>query len=74
MIIVGTFVFLLTGALIGEVSHEAGAGIVPGLLLGVLAAIPIQSRMKGTREVSPPTIARIQRSHENRIRKNSRHP
>jgi hypothetical protein len=40
-IIVGTFVFLLTGALIGEASHDAGAGIVPGLVLGILAAIPI---------------------------------
>lgn len=40
-IIVGTFVFLLTGALIGDASHDAGAGIVPGLVLGVLAAIPI---------------------------------
>lgn len=40
-IIVGTFVFLLTGALIGDASHDAGAGIVPGLVLGILAAIPI---------------------------------
>lgn len=40
-IIVGTFVFLLTGALIGEASHDAGAGIIPGLVMGVLAAIPI---------------------------------
>lgn len=40
-IILGTFVFLLTGALIGEASHEAGAGIVPGLVLGILAAYPI---------------------------------
>jgi hypothetical protein len=40
-IIVGTFVFLLTGALIGEASHNAGAGIMPGLILGDLAAIPI---------------------------------
>lgn len=40
-IIVGTFVFLLTGALIGEASHDAGAGIVPGLILGAFAAIPI---------------------------------
>ena len=40
-IIVGTFVFLLTGALIGEASHDAGAGIVPGLVLGILAAYPI---------------------------------
>ncbi|RTL37264.1 MAG: hypothetical protein EKK48_24490 [Candidatus Melainabacteria bacterium] len=40
-IIVGTFVFLLTGALIGEASHDAGAGIMPGLILGALAAIPI---------------------------------
>jgi len=34
-------VFLLTGALIGEASHDASAGIVPGLVLGILAAIPI---------------------------------
>jgi hypothetical protein len=40
-IIVGTFVFLLTGALIGDASHDASAGIMPGLVLGVLAAIPI---------------------------------
>ena len=40
-IIVGTFVFLLTGALIGDATHDAGAGVVPGLVLGVLAAIPI---------------------------------
>lgn len=40
-IIVGTFVFLLTGAVIGDATHDAGAGIVPGLVLGVLAAIPI---------------------------------
>src|SRR5262249_34684628 len=40
-IIVGTFVFLLTGALIGDASHDAGAGVLPGLVLGVLAAIPI---------------------------------
>lgn len=40
-IIVGTFVFLTTGALIGEASHDAGAGILPGLILGALAAIPI---------------------------------
>jgi hypothetical protein len=40
-IIVGTFVFFFTGALIGESSHDAGAGIVPGLVLGILAAYPI---------------------------------
>lgn len=40
-IIVGTFVFLLTGALIGDASHDAGAGIIPGLVLGILAAYPI---------------------------------
>lgn len=40
-IIVGTFVFLLTGALIGDTTHDAGAGIVPGLVLGILAAYPI---------------------------------
>lgn len=33
--------FLLTGALIGDATHDAGAGIVPGLVLGILAAIPI---------------------------------
>lgn len=40
-IIVGIFVFLLTGAFIGESSHDAGAGILPGLVLGILAAYPI---------------------------------
>jgi len=40
-IIVGTFVFLLTGALIGDASHDAGAGVFPGLVLGILAAYPI---------------------------------
>lgn len=40
-IIVGTFVFCLTGAIIGNASHDAGAGIVPGLVLGILAAYPI---------------------------------
>lgn len=40
-IIVGAFVFLLTGSLIGDATHDAGAGIIPGLVLGVLAAIPI---------------------------------
>lgn len=40
-VIVGTFVFLLTGALIGDATHDAGAGIIPGVVLGILAAIPI---------------------------------
>lgn len=40
-IIAGTFVFLLTGALIGEASHNAGAGLVPGLVLGILTTYPI---------------------------------
>ena len=44
-IIAGTFVFLLTGALtgalIGEASHDAGAGILPGLVFGILAAYPM---------------------------------
>lgn len=40
-ITVGTFVFLLTGALVGEASHDAGAGLLPGLICGILAAIPI---------------------------------
>lgn len=40
-IIAGTFVFLLTGALIGEASHDPGAGLLPGLVLGILAAYPI---------------------------------
>jgi hypothetical protein len=40
-IIVGTFVFLLTGALVGEASHDAGAGLLPGLIVGILVAIPI---------------------------------
>lgn len=40
-IIVGIFVFLLTGAMVNEVTHDPGAGIMPGLVLGVLAAYPI---------------------------------
>ncbi|MFN8658159.1 MAG: hypothetical protein U0105_17615 [Candidatus Obscuribacterales bacterium] len=40
-IIVGIFVFLLTGAFIGESLHDAGAGVIPGLVLGILAAYPI---------------------------------
>lgn len=40
-IIAGTFVFLLTGALIGEASHDPGAGLLPGLIVGILAAIPL---------------------------------
>ncbi|MBI5173508.1 MAG: hypothetical protein HY986_11530 [Candidatus Melainabacteria bacterium] len=40
-IIVGTFVFLLTGAMVNEVTHDPGAGIMPGLVLGILAAYPI---------------------------------
>lgn len=40
-IITGTFVFLLTGALIGEASHDPGAGLLPGLIVGILAAISL---------------------------------
>lgn len=40
-IIVGTFVFLLTGAIIGDATHDAGAGMVNGIVLGILAAYPI---------------------------------
>lgn len=37
----GIFVFLLTGALTNEFTHDAGAGVLPGLILGFLAAAPL---------------------------------
>ncbi|HEY9786828.1 MAG TPA: hypothetical protein V6D17_15670 [Candidatus Obscuribacterales bacterium] len=40
-IIVGIFVFLLTGAMVNEVTHDPGSGLMPGLVLGVLAAYQI---------------------------------
>lgn len=35
------FVFLLTGAVANELTHDPGAGILPGLILGFLAASPL---------------------------------
>jgi len=40
-IAIGIFVFLLTGAVTSELTHDPGAGILPGLLLGFLAAAPL---------------------------------
>ncbi|MBX9692621.1 MAG: hypothetical protein K2Z81_09575, partial [Cyanobacteria bacterium] len=40
-IAIGIFVFLLTGAVTNELTHDPGAGILPGLVLGVLAAAPL---------------------------------
>lgn len=37
----GIFVFLLTGALTNELTHDPGAGVLPGLVLGFLAASPL---------------------------------
>ncbi|MBX3072280.1 hypothetical protein KF913_00070 [Candidatus Obscuribacterales bacterium] len=37
----GIFVFLLTGALTNELTHDPGAGVLPGLILGFLAASPL---------------------------------
>lgn len=37
----GIFVFLITGALTNELTHDPGAGILPGLVLGFLAAAPL---------------------------------
>lgn len=37
-IAVGIFVFLLTGAMTSELTHDTGAGIVPGIILGIMAA------------------------------------
>ena len=37
----GIFVFLLTGAVTNEFTHHPGAGVLPGLILGFLAASPI---------------------------------
>lgn len=38
---VGIFVFLLTGAMTSELTHDAGAGILPGIILGIMAAVPL---------------------------------
>lgn len=40
-IAIGIFVFLLTGAVTNELTHDPGAGILPGLILGFLAASPL---------------------------------
>ncbi|NJL71591.1 MAG: hypothetical protein HC888_08225 [Candidatus Competibacteraceae bacterium] len=40
-IAIGIFVFLLTGAVTNELTHDPGAGILPGLVLGFLAAAPL---------------------------------
>ncbi|MBN8658764.1 MAG: hypothetical protein J0M35_00255 [Candidatus Obscuribacter phosphatis] len=37
----GIFVFLLTGAVTNELTHDPGAGVLPGLILGFLAASPL---------------------------------
>ncbi len=37
----GMFVFLLSGAVINEITHNPEAGMLPGLVLGILAAYPI---------------------------------
>ncbi len=37
----GIFVFLLTGAVTNELFHDPGAGVLPGLILGFLAASPL---------------------------------
>ena len=40
-IAIGIFVFLLTGAVTNELTHDPGAGVLPGLILGFLAASPL---------------------------------
>ena len=40
-IAIGIFVFLITGAVTNELTHDPGAGILPGLVLGFLAAAPL---------------------------------
>ncbi len=40
-IAIGIFVFLLTGAVTNELFHDPGAGVLPGLILGFLAASPL---------------------------------
>lgn len=40
-IAVGIFVFLLTGAITSQLTHDPGAGIVPGSVLGIMAAVPL---------------------------------
>lgn len=38
---IGFFVFLLTGATLSEITHDTGAGIIPGIILGIMAAAPL---------------------------------
>jgi hypothetical protein len=40
-IAIGIFVFLLTGGITNELTHDPGAGVLPGLVLGFLAAAPL---------------------------------
>lgn len=40
-IAIGIFVFLLTGAVTNELTQDPGAGVLPGLILGFLAASPL---------------------------------
>jgi hypothetical protein len=40
-IALGIFVFLLTGAMTSELTHDPGAGILPGMILGIMAAAPL---------------------------------
>lgn len=40
-IIIGIFVFLLSGAIISDITHDPGAGLLPGMVLGILAARPM---------------------------------
>jgi len=40
-IAIGIFVFLFTGAVTNELTHDPGVGILPGLVLGFLAAAPL---------------------------------
>ncbi len=40
-IAIGIFVFLLTGAVTNELTHDPGAGVLSGLILGFLAASPL---------------------------------
>ncbi len=40
-IAIAIFVFLLTGAVTNEFTHDPGTGVLPGLVLGFLAAAPL---------------------------------
>ncbi len=40
-IAIGIFVFLLSGAMVSEITHDPGAGVLPGIILGILAACPM---------------------------------